>query len=313
MEVGPGHRMKFIVIINREAGAVARAAGEFSAEEVAREFASRGVQADVRMVAPVAVEPALRDAIAARPHAVVIGGGDGTVRGAAALLAGTGVSLGVFPLGTLNHFAKDLGVPSAWREAVAALAFGVVREVDVAEVNGHVFVNNCSLGAYAEAVRRRDALRRRRGHGKWLAMAKAVFAVFRRLRRLRLRIVVAGAERRVRTPLVVVANNRYSGHVLGPSLRDRLDEGRLWLYTAHVHRHLPVLRLVWQALTRSRPDAADALDAEAAVEITIAGETGRAVPVAADGELLDVKSPFVFRTRPRALRVLAPPPKPRAK
>jgi diacylglycerol kinase family enzyme len=299
--------MKLIVIINREAGAAAAASGDFSPRVLAGEFASRGIEVDVRAVAPEIIESALREAVASRPTAVVIGGGDGTVRSAAALLAGTGMPLGVLPLGTLNHFAKDLGMPAVWREAVAALAFGVVREVDVAEVNGHVFVNNCSLGAYAEAVRRRDTLRRQRGHGKWLAMAKAALAVFRRLRRLRLRMVVAGVERRVRTPLVVVANNRYSGHVLDVSMRARLDEGRLWLYTAHVHRHLPVLRLIWQTLTRHRPDAADALDSEPAGEITIESETGRPVPVAADGELLAVEPPLTFRIRARALRVLAPP------
>ncbi len=299
--------MKLIVIINREAGAAAQASGDFSPKALAGEFASRGIEVDVRAVAPEAIETAVREAVGLHPTAVVIGGGDGTVRSAAALLSNTGMTLGVLPLGTLNHFAKDLRMPSAWRDAVAALAWGVVREVDVAEVNGHVFVNNCSLGAYAEAVRRRDALRRQRGHGKWLAMAQAALAVFRRLRRLRLRIVVAGVERHVRTPLVVVANNRYSGHVLDVSMRGRLDEGRLWLYTAHVHRHLPVLRLVWQTLTRHRPDAADALDSEPAREITIESEAGRSVPVAADGELLAIETPLVFRIRARALRVLAPP------
>jgi diacylglycerol kinase family enzyme len=298
--------MKVIAIINREAGTAAQASEGFSIRDLIREFSTSGIGVAVRLLAPEEIEAAVRDAIAARPDAVVIGGGDGTVRSAAALLAGTGVPLGVLPLGTLNHFAKDLNMPPAWRDSVAALAGAVVREVDVAEVNGHVFVNNCSLGAYAEAVRRREALRFQHGHGKWRAMVRASFEVFRRLRRLRLRITVAGAVRHVRTPLLVVSNNRYSGHVLEANMRARLDEGRLWLYTAHVHRHLPALRLVWQALFRRRPDEADALDAEPADAITIENETGRTVPVAADGELIDVRSPLTFRTRARALRVLAP-------
>jgi len=301
--------MKLIVIINREAGTAAQASDAFSPEELLREFSANGIEADVRTVAPDKIQEEVEAAVAARPRAVVIGGGDGTVRTAAALLAGTGVPLGVLPLGTLNHFAKDLGMPSAWREAVAALALAVTREVDVAEVNGHVFVNNCSLGAYAEAVRDREALRRTRGHGKWIAMLRASFAVFRRLRRLRLRITLGDAVRRARTPLVVVANNRYSGQVLDVSMRDHLDEGRLWLYTANVHRHFAVLRLAWQALTRRRIDDADALTAESAKEITIENEAGRPLPVAADGELIDVTSPLTFRIRSGALRVLAPPVK----
>ena len=301
--------MKLIVLINQQAGAVVQSSDGFSPEALAGEFSSLGIVAQVRVLPSEAIEPALREAIATRPDAVVIGGGDGTVRSAAALLAGTQVPLGVLPLGTLNHFAKDLRMPPAWRDAVVALAFAIVREVDVAEVNGHVFVNNCSLGAYAEAVRKRDALRHEHGHGKWLAMLRASFEVFRRLRRLRLRITVAGTTRRVGTPLVVVANNRYSGHVLGVSLRARLDEGRLWLYAVHVHRHLAVLRLVLQALFRHRPDAADALEAEAADLITIENEGARLLPVAVDGELIDVRSPLTFLLRTRALRVLAPPEK----
>src|SRR5690606_38017273 len=115
----------------------------------------------------------------------------------------------------------------------------------------HVFINNCSIGAYAEAVRRRDALRERRSLGKWRAMALACWQTFRRLHRIRFILTTDGARPgTVRSPLLVVANNRYSGHALDRSLRERLDEGRLWLYTAHVHRHLAALRLLWQSIVR---------------------------------------------------------------
>jgi diacylglycerol kinase family enzyme len=297
--------MKFIVIINQHAGTAQRE--EFSAKEIAAEFAAHGVSADMRVLEPAHIEAALREAIATRAEGVVIGGGDGTVRSAAALLAGTGLPLGVLPLGTLNHFAKDLGLPSAWRDTVKALAAGKIHEVDVAEVNGHVFVNNCSLGSYAEAVRRRDALRREQGHGKWFAMARASWDVLHHLRPLRLRVATDGVVQRFRSPLVAISNNRYTGPVLATSLRAHLDRGELWLYTAHVHRFSAALALLWQVLLRRRPEAADALDAKPARAITIESETNAPVPVAADGELLDVKCPLQFRIRPRALRVLAPP------
>jgi diacylglycerol kinase family enzyme len=92
--------------------------------------------------------------------------------------------------------------------------------------------------------------------------------------------------------------------VLDKSMRARLDEGRLWIYTAHVHRHLAAVRLALQSLVR-RLDEADALASEAVTEITVASEHGP-LPVAADGESLDLQSPLRFRCRPRALRVLAP-------
>jgi diacylglycerol kinase family enzyme len=297
--------MKFIVILNEKAGPAAGPSAATRPDALTRAFAAAGITAGVRAVPPDAIEAAVRDAIAARPDAVIIGGGDGTVRSAAALLAGTGLTLGVLPLGTLNHFAKDLRMPAGIDEAVAALATAETREVDLGEVNGRVFINNCSLGSYAEAVRRRDAMRAARGRGKWPAMILASFQVFRRLRRLRLRLTSAdGGSRPVRTPVMVIANNRYSGHVLDKNMRARLDEGRLWIYTAHVHRHLPALRLAWQSLVR-RLDKDDALASEAVVEITVASERGP-LPVAADGEPLDLQSPLRFRCRPRALRVLAP-------
>jgi len=297
--------MRFIVIFNAKAGTAAREAGTALDVEVREAFAQAGVEADVQAVEPEKIEEALRAAMVARPEAIIIGGGDGTVRSAAALLAGSDIPLGVLPLGTLNHFAKDLKIPPAWREAVPALSDADVREVDLGEVNGHVFINNCSLGAYADSVRRRDALREERPQGKGWAMFKASFATFRKLRRLRLRITVAGRQAQaVRTPVVVIANNRYSGHVLNKNMRARINEGHLWIYTAHVHRHLPALRMAWQCLTR-KLDAADALASEPATELTIENEAG-SLPVAADGELVELKSPLHFKIRPRALRVLVP-------
>ena len=82
--------------------------------------------------------------------AVVVGGGDGSIRTVASVLAETSVPLGVLPLGTLNHFVKDLGIPLPLEEAAATIAAGHLRVVDLAEVNGRVFVNNVSLGLYAE-------------------------------------------------------------------------------------------------------------------------------------------------------------------
>jgi diacylglycerol kinase family enzyme len=86
---------------------------------------------------------------------VVAGGGDGTVNAVAGVLAGTEKPLGVLPLGTLNHFAKDLGIPHEVERAVQLLGTGAPRRVDVAEVNGRVFVNNSSIGVYPLAVRER--------------------------------------------------------------------------------------------------------------------------------------------------------------
>src|SRR5205085_3689399 len=101
------------------------------------------------------------------------GGGDGTQSAIASRLAGTQLVHGVLPLGTLNHFAKDLGIPLQLDEAVRTLAEGRVLEVDVGEVNGRVFINNSSLGLYPEIVRERELQQMRLGKSKWRALASA--------------------------------------------------------------------------------------------------------------------------------------------
>jgi diacylglycerol kinase family enzyme len=320
--------VRYVIILNEEAGKAGHTPPGAAPDELRAAFGDAGIAAEIHVPARGGIEQALRDAVASRPDAVVIGGGDGTVRTAAAILAGSGVPLGVLPLGTFNHFAKDLKLPTDVKEAVAILATGAARDVDVGEVNGRVFINNCSLGAYAEAVRRRDALRARRGIGKWWAMCRASFEEFRRLRRLRLRISTeqgagskeaeAGnrtrnlkpgtehpaASRPIRTPVVVVGNNRYSGHLFSQSLRPCLDEGRLWLYTVQARRHLGVLRMMFSSLF-GQLDETGALAAEPATEILIESDCGP-VPIAADGEVLKLSPPGRFRIRPGALRVIAP-------
>lgn len=296
--------MNAIVVYNDKAGQTVLGGAGPDATALRAAFADAGIDADLRGASGEAIQKTLSEAAAEKPEFMFVGGGDGTISTAAGILAGGNTVLGVLPLGTLNHFARDLGIPLAWPEAIRALAAGSVHAVDLAEVNGRVFINNCSIGSYAEAVRRRDALRRQKGHGKWLAMFLASWTVFLDLRRLRLQITSPETSRSLRTPFVLIANNRYSGRVLNSSLRPRIDEGRLWLYTTRAHRHGAFLRLAWQTLVR-RIDAADALEMISLTDVTIS-TAHTTLPVAADGEVLSLQPPLVFKIRPAALRVLVP-------
>ncbi|WP_175414693.1 diacylglycerol/lipid kinase family protein [Nibricoccus aquaticus] len=296
--------MHVIAILNEKAGTAAN--DDAVTDQSLREaFASSGFQAEIHLLPPAQIEKALQQAIERRPQAIFVGGGDGTVSATAGQLADTEIPLGVLPLGTLNHFAKDLGLPPDWREAIAALAGGNTRSVDVAEVNGHLFVNNCSIGAYADAVRHREELRERHQHGKWFAMLIASFRVFRRFRRIRFRLQSDDGEFALRSPFLLVANNCYEGNILSQSLRERIDGGQLWIYSTRARRHFTFLRMVWQALRRELA-AADALDTHSTTEATVHLDAPT-VAAAADGEILELKTPLRFRIRPGALRVLAPP------
>ena len=297
--------MNALLILNHAAGSVNGDKDAVAPDAVQAAFARAGIHVTSRVSPPKQLCETLRAAVDERPDALFVGGGDGTVSAAAGCLVGTDIPLGVLPLGTFNHFARDLGLPLPLEEAVAALAQGHTRAVDVGDVNGRIFINNCSLGSYPEAVRERDALRRARGSAKWFAMLLATVKVFRRLRRLRLRIETPGETLALRTPFLFVGNNAYTGHVFDHSLRKRLDDGRLWIYTTRAHRRLTLLRLAWQSFVH-RIDAADALEAHSVTEATVVPESAQAVPIAADGELLDLRPPLRFRIRPQALRVLAP-------
>ncbi len=299
--------MRALLILNDAAGSLNGDRGAASPAEVAEALTAAGVTVDLRPSPANQLVATLQAASAERPDVIFVGGGDGTINTAAGCLVDTRIALGVLPLGTFNHFARDLGLPADWREAVTALAHGVPRAVDVGEVNGRVFINNCSVGSYPEAVRRRDELRQRHGSGKWFAMALASIAVFRRLRRLRVRIKSPEATFTLRTPFVFVGNNAYSGHVFGPSLRPQLDAGHLWIYTTRAHRRLTLLRLMGQSLFR-RIDASDALDSRAVSEALIESTHGQNLPLAVDGELLPPTPSLRFRLRRRALHVIAPVP-----
>jgi diacylglycerol kinase family enzyme len=296
--------MNAILIFNEKGGTFLNQTDGLTRESLREAIEAAGLHVTMRPAAGTDIEKSLKQSIAEKPDVLLVGGGDGTVSAAAGLLVDTPLPLGVVPLGTLNHFARDLGFPTEWRKAVVALRSAEIKRVDVAEVNGRVFINNCSVGAYAEAVRRRDALRRERGHGKWPAMIIASFAVFRELRRLSLRFEFGGSSSIIRTPFLLVGNNRYTGQVLDASLRPRLDEGKLWFYTTRARTHLTMLRMVWQSLI-NRIDAADELEVRAVPDAVISTNR-RMLPVAADGEIIDVKPPLHFRSRPKSLNVLVP-------
>ena len=288
------------IILNPGSGG---ANGDQTASRLIELFAARGREATIlaadgrRSVADQA-----RRAVKEGCRVAVAAGGDGTVNAVAAAVAGTKIPLGVLPVGTLNHFAKDLGLPLDLEEAVRVAAEGAVRQVDVAEVNGRVFVNNSSLGVYPRIV----ALRQRsgaRGWGKWLAGLWATVAVLRRRPFMAVRIRIDDETVVRRTPFVFVGNNEYKMAGLDAGVRESLTGGRLALYVMHATRRRSLLLLGWKVVWRGG-DQVDELDCFPVQEAVV--ETRRRLPVALDGEVVPMDSPLRYRIRPLDLNVLAP-------
>lgn len=298
--------MQVCVIINSSAGTVAQAESSLTPAVVENAFRAAGVHPEIHYVPAGDISATVRSAVGKRPDAIVVGGGDGTLSSAAGILVGTELPLGILPFGTLNHFSKDLLIPPDLIEAVAVVAARNVRSVDIAEVNGRVFLNNCSIGAYPEAVRRRDEIRQRQGHGKWWAMTLASIKVLRNLRRLPVEMTVGQQTAARRTPVVLVSNNHYAGHIFSRNLRDRLDTGELWVYTTRTHRVFPLLRLAFLAAIGRLNEARD-FESWPAKELLLA-TSGHALKAGIDGEVIEIQLPLRFRILPSALKVLAPPP-----
>jgi len=298
--------MKVIVLLNAAAGTTPAEQAHEDERAVHAAFAATGVTTELRRVDGHHLTDTARQIAAAEhaPVAVVAAGGDGTQSAVAAALAGTATPMGVLPMGTLNHFAKDLGIPLDLPTAARVIATGRARAIDVAQVNDRVFVNNSSIGLYPHVVRHRDEMRERLGRGKWLAMLLAIIAIFRRFPLVNLRLTVNGQTYQHTTPFVFVGNNHYRIDRLNLGQRTTLENGDLCVYFARRTGRLGMLRLALLAFFgRLRQDRD--FNALSATELWI--DTHKpTINVAVDGEVDRLTPPLHYRSRPNSLNVILP-------
>jgi diacylglycerol kinase family enzyme len=309
------------VFVNRAGGAAA-VAGDELADRIAAAFAEAGATAEVHLLAPDKIAGAVGKA-ARTAGRLVVGGGDGTMGCVAQALADhRDVELAILPLGTLNHFARDLGIPMALEEAAALAASGTALPVDVATVNDHRFVNNASIGLYPFMVRRRDDARER-GLPKWLATLPAAWAALSRLPHHRLRIDMGeagrngsgiaqhrrrpGGRERVRpliTSLLFVGNNRYALEAGSVGTRESLTDGLLSIFAVAHRTRIGLLWFATRALFGRADRQADFVAIGEPPELTV-HSSGRSIEIALDGEVRRLRSPLKFAVLPGALNIVA--------
>lgn len=297
-----------VVLANAGAGAFNQALSADLRWRLVDALAQTGIAADIRYVQGgglrEAASRALAEARRGEIDAIIVAGGDGSVRAVASVLAGTDVPLGIVPLGTRNHFARDLRLPLEVEDAAVTIAAGQTRLVDLGEVNGETFINNSSIGIYPYLVIERERRRARHGVAKWLAMAPAFVRMLRNFPRRRLRISAKDFARPYRTPCLLVGNNEYGMELFTFRRRHRLDAGRLWFYVVKPRTPLEFFWMVCR-LCFGRIDQARDLDRFALTEAVVDAKASR-LPVALDGEIAIMRTPLHYRSRPHALRVIVP-------
>lgn len=291
------------VIVNSEGGTVREE--NLDAEALRKLFREAGAEAEVHLVPGDRIAETAKVALARKPEAVVAGGGDGTIRAVAGLVLGTGIPFGVLPLGTLNHFARDLGIPVDLPGAVRVIVEGFTRDLDAAEVNGEVFVNNSMLGLYPPVVRMRDWQRRTHKHGKWRATISALLKVLPSYPMLHLRLRSDEVDVHRETRLLFVGNNEYEMSAFGFGARERFDSGSLYVYVARSPSRLGLVYLGLLSLFRD-VKGTERFERFCLPELTIETRKKKALAVYLDGEVVTLSPPLRYRVRPRELRVLLP-------
>ena len=290
------------ILVNGKGGAASR--DPDIAKTVAAAFEAAGVDAEVELIDGGECEVRAK-AIAERgDRLVVVGGGDGTISAAASALIGSKTALGILPLGTLNHFARDLGVPTKLEDAAALIAKGKPRPVDVAEMNGCIFINNSAIGLYPLMVLDRDAQQKKLGRSKRLAVVVASIRTLARFNHQRLTLTVNDEKEQVNTPLLFVGNNDYRLDIGGPGQRDSIDDGRLSVFVMRKKTRRGLIAAMIRVLfDRTRPDDMVALENVQRLRVSSHRST---LAVSLDGEVVGAKPPLDYKVRAKALRVIAP-------
>ena len=299
--------MRVPVLLNRGGGAVA--ADAEIADKVKAALDGAGIDGEIEQIDGGDCEVRARAVAERGDELLIVGGGDGTIGAAASALIGTGTKLGILPLGTLNHFARDLGLPPDLDQAAKLIAAGKERRVDVgevkwAEMNGRIFINNSAIGLYPLMVVDRDAQQKRLGRSKRLAMLVASIRALARFRHQRLSLTVNDDKARIDTPLLFVGNNDYRIDIGAAGTRDRLDDGELCVLVMRKKtRRGLVAASIRALLDRSRADDMVRIDH---VERLRVGSHRSHLTVSLDGEVVRATPPLDYKIRKGALRVIGP-------
>lgn len=288
-----------ILFLNPRAGTFATG-DESALRTAAHEGGLRVVDVD----RSVNVRALIREALDAGLKSFVVAGGDGTVHHVAQALVGTEGILGVVPVGSLNHLARDLQIPLGdWRAALDIALTGEVRQIDVGRVNGHYFLNSVMLGIYPTISEFRERFRSL--HSRWRAYAKAARLALHQFPHVSLVVELDGRVETFRTQMFVVAVNSYDleqGGIVVP--KTTFNDGRVTIYSLSFMSRSQFVRAAAMYL---RGKIVDVPGFRRIRTTHLRVDTGRRkLRVSLDGELIEMETPLQIAAVPSSLLVRAP-------
>ena len=275
-----------------------------SADEAREALAASGAF-EVHEVKPEGIAWTVKRLVAGGARRVLVAGGDGTIGTAAAALLETPAELAVLPGGTLNHFARDLGISMVAAEAVQLATDGSCRGVDVGVVNGRIFLNTSSVGAYVRFVRVRESLEKTFGYR--IASALAAFRILFTLRLMGVELVVDGKKRIYRTPLVFIGVGERGLQL--PALGQRVPGGKRGLHVMVVRgrSRARLLALGLAAVGRGMDSVSRTPEFESFIVDDVHIDMRGMGTVAVDGEIANLSAPLEYALKRDALSVVCPP------
>lgn len=295
------------IVVNRQAGTV-RSMGPDAVERLITDA-----------FGPDATEVALVDGSAIEGHIrrlldeggldrLIVGGGDGTLASAAGLVSGTGVAIGVLPLGTMNLIARTIGMNADLATALKQLRDAEAEPVDAGRANGRLFLHHVSFGLQPRMVRLRERLGYSSRITKILAAARATIAVLLNPRSQRLGLTIDGEQVELKTPGLIISNNAYENAAM--LKQARLDGGVLGLYALGPMPLAAYLRLAIDVLRGRWQDNVNVTEMRGRhvrlVRHRRLRRDSRSIQATLDGELTLLRLPLVIESEPAALDMLVP-------
>ena len=246
----------------------------------------------------------LRHQQASEAGVVVAAGGDGTLNAVAAQLMGTDIPIGIFPLGTFNYVARLLNIPLDLLKAAETIATGKIREVHVAQINDHIYLNNASLGLYPLFIQKRELYNRRLGRFALNAYTSGLDVLIRDRKELKLEIEVDGRQYPVKTPLIFFGNNQLQLAEMNLRIAEAAEKGKVAGIVVAKSDKRTLFKILWQ-LIKGNLDKAPDVYSFSGDEVKVHSKRKK-LTVALDGEIVEMQPPLKISVRKNALKILVP-------